>query len=101
MATTKCSVGTMVKLIRHPDSVRSEEFVGKVISIIDDPDVTFHGYAIWESKTESRMLHCATGYVEHGLNKYYYINDEMFETEKWDAICKAIYPSAINIEELI
>lgn len=102
MATTKCPVGTMVKLIRYPDSELSEEFVGKVISIIDDPDEIFHGYAIWESKTVSnRMLHCATSYVEHGLNKYYYINDEMFETEKWNAICEPIYPSAINIEELI
>ena len=101
MATTKCPVGTMVKLIRYPDSEFSEEFVGKVISIIDDPGNIFHGYAIWESKTESRMLHRAALHVEHGLNKYYYINDEMFETEKWEAICEPIYSSAINIEELI
>lgn len=101
MATTKCPVGTMVKLIRYPREEYSETFVGKVISIIDDPDDIFYGYAIWESKTESRMLHCADFHVEHGLNKYYFINDEMFETEKWDAICEPICSSVINIEELI
>lgn len=101
MATTKCPVGAMVKLIRYPRQEFSEEFVGKVISIIDDPGDIFHGYAIWESETESRMLHCATDYVEYGPNKYYYINDEMFETKKWEAICEPIYPSAINIKELI
>ena len=102
MATTKCPVGTMVKLIRYPHGeILEEEFVGKVIRIIDDPDDIFYGYAIWESNTESRMLHCATDYVEYGLNKYYYINDEMFETERWAAICEPIYPSAINVEELI